>query len=119
MLSVVIPSYNRRESMLALLADLDRQRNVQLELIVVDDCSSDGTPTAIREYFPDVLLLVNKTNGGPAVCRNIGINAAKFDTIVGFDSDVSIPDPNCLEKILNCFEAVSYTHLTLPTIYSV
>jgi GT2 family glycosyltransferase len=104
MISVVIPSYNRRDGMLALLADVFRQEGVEFEVIVVDDCSPDDSAEAIRREFPAVRLFVNETNGGPAVTRNRGIWEAKGELIVGFDSDVTIPDTRLLAKAAACFQ---------------
>lgn len=102
--SVVIPSYNRRDSMLALLTDVFRQEHQNFEVIVVDDQSPDDSVASIRESFPQVRLFVNEANGGPAVSRNRGIHEAKGEIIVGFDSDVTVPDPNCLCKVERHFE---------------
>jgi GT2 family glycosyltransferase len=103
MISVVIPSYNRRDGMLALLADLRRQEGVEFEVIVVDDCSPDDSVEAIRREFPEVKVFVNEKNGGPAVTRNRGIREASGDFIVGFDSDVTLPDSSLLAKTEACF----------------
>jgi GT2 family glycosyltransferase len=99
MLSVVIPSYNRRDGMLALLTDLHRQQEVEFEIVVVDDGSPDDSVQAIRNAFPGVHLLVNDTNAGPSVTRNRGIRKARGEWIVGFDSDVTLPDPTLLARI--------------------
>lgn len=103
MISIVIPSYNRRDCILALLADIFAQSDVEMEVIVVDDCSPDDSVAAIRREFPQVNLLVNEKNGGPAVTRNRGIRAAKGEIVVGFDSDVTIPDRTLLSKVLDRF----------------
>jgi GT2 family glycosyltransferase len=105
MISVIIPSYNRRDCVLALLADVYAQRDVEMEVIVVDDRSPDDSVEAIRREFPQATLLVNERNGGPAVTRNRGIRAAKGDIVVGFDSDVTIPDPLLLAKVEARFRA--------------
>lgn len=104
MISVVIPSFNRRDCMLALLADVFRQKDADFEVIVVDDCSPDDSVEAIRREFPAVRLFVNDLNGGPAVSRNRGIREARGELIVGFDSDVTIPDPTLLAKAAACFQ---------------
>ncbi|HVZ20453.1 MAG TPA: glycosyltransferase family 2 protein, partial [Vicinamibacterales bacterium] len=105
MVSVVVPSYNRRDCMLALLADLHRQEGVAFEVIVVDDGSTDDSVAAIRRAFPSVQLLVNDTNSGPAVTRNRGIRAARGAIIAGFDSDVTLPNPYLLAHIATRFDA--------------
>lgn len=103
MISVVIPSYNRSESMLKLLSDVSKQEGVEFEIIVVDDQSKDNSVEAISGTFPQVRLFVNEQNGGPAVSRNRGIKEAKGDIIVGFDSDVTVPDTHCLKKVEEAF----------------
>ncbi len=106
MFSVVIPSYNRRDCVLALLRDVYAQKGVEMEVIVVDDRSPDDSVAAIRREFPQATLLVNEKNGGPAVTRNHGIRAAKGEIVVGFDSDVTIPDPHLLAKTEARFRAL-------------
>jgi GT2 family glycosyltransferase len=103
MISVVIPSYNRRDCMLALLADVFRQRDIDFEVIVVDDASPDDSVEAIRREFPQVRLLVNSANAGPCVSRNRGIREANGEWIVGFDSDVTLPDSRLLAKLVARF----------------
>lgn len=103
MISVVIPSYNRRDCVLALLSDLYAQQEVEMEVIVVDDCSPDDSVAAILRDFPQATVLVNEKNGGPAVSRNRGILAARGEIVVGFDSDVTVPDRLLLSKVLGRF----------------
>lgn len=102
-ISVVVPSYNRCESILTLLFDIFRQKGVTYEVIVVDDCSRDGSADAIAREFPMVNLIRNETNGGPCVARNRGIRAARAEIVVGFDSDVTVPDTHLLAKVERAF----------------
>lgn len=103
LISVVIPAYNRRDSVLQLLADLYLQQTIMFEVIVVDDCSPDDTVSAIREQYPQTIILRNEHNSGPAVARNRGVSAAKGEFIVGFDSDVTLPDTKLLCKVFDTF----------------
>ncbi len=105
MLSIVIPCYNRRDLVLALLRDVYAQEAADFEVIVVDDRSPDDSVEAIRREFPQTRVLVNDKNSGPAVARNRGVLAAKGEFIVGFDSDVTIPDRQLLKKIAEAFQA--------------
>lgn len=107
MISVVVPSFNRCDCLLRLLGDLRLQEGADFEVIVVDDCSTDGTPVRVRTEFPKVKLLVNETNGGPCVARNRGICEAKGDIIVGLDSDVSLRDSGLLRGIRQAFDLTS------------
>jgi GT2 family glycosyltransferase len=105
MISVVIPSFNRRECILQLLRDLYRQQGVDFEVIVVDDASPDDSVAAIRREFPQVRLFVNDVNAGPCVSRNRGVQAAEGEFIVGLDSDVTVPDRQLLARVLEKFSA--------------
>ncbi|MEA3213059.1 MAG: hypothetical protein QOE70_6116 [Chthoniobacter sp.] len=102
-ISVVIPSYNRRDGVLALLGDVYRQGGIEFEVIVVDDCSPDGSGDAIADHYPQVKLFRNERNGGPCVARNRGIRAASGEFIVGLDSDVRVPDTNLLARTSQTF----------------
>ena len=119
LLSVVIPVYKRCESVMFLLDDIFRQDYSNFEVIVVEDCGNDGTYEAIANRFPQVVLLQNSRNLGPAVSRNRGIIEAQGAIIVGFDSDVTIPDRHILSKIASTFVELPETsgvalHLLTP-----
>lgn len=105
LISIVIPAYNRRDSVLALLADIFQQRHGSYEIIVVDDKSPDDTVAAIQAKYPAVRVLPNAVNCGPAVARNRGIREARGKYIVGFDSDVTVPDRDVLRKVVETFDA--------------
>lgn len=113
MISVVIPSYRRRDGMLALLADVYRQEGVDFEVIVVDDRSPDDSVEAIRREFPQVKLIVNEVNSGPSVTRNRGVREAKGEIVVGFDSDVTLPDAHLLAKVEASFQDPSVTGVAM------
>ena len=104
MISVVIPSYNRRDFLLRLIKDLHLQQGSEYEVIVVDDYSSDGSVEAIRAAYPQVKLIVNNENSGCSITRNRGIRAAQGQIIVGLDSDVTLPDRDLLMKISQTFD---------------
>jgi glycosyltransferase involved in cell wall biosynthesis/GT2 family glycosyltransferase len=104
MISVVIPSFNRCECLRKLLGDVFAQRGPAFEVIVVDDCSADDSAAMVEREFPAATLLRNQRNGGPCVTRNRGIRAARGEIIVGFDSDVSVPDRQLLAKVSAAFK---------------
>lgn len=92
--SFVIAAYNARDTIGRALDSALAQTGVSLEVIVVDDCSSDGTAELVR-YFgdPRVRLIEMETNGGPGAARNVGIDAALGRWIAVLDSDDEIrPD---------------------------
>lgn len=103
LLSVVIPTYQRTDTLLGLLADLQGQAGVSFEIIVVDDCSPDDPRPELQRRFPSVSVLRQAANSGPAVTRNRGIRAARGEIVVGFDNDVRVPDPTTLARIAATF----------------
>ncbi|MDH5218656.1 MAG: glycosyltransferase, partial [Gammaproteobacteria bacterium] len=84
--SVVIPSFNRVETLQRALASVLSQTRVADEVIVVDDGSTDSTAEMIINNFPDVVYLY-QTNRGVSAARNLGITHASSDWIALLDSD--------------------------------
>ncbi len=92
-LSVVIPTFNRRDSLKLTLDGLARQDYpaAQFEVLVISDGSTDGTDDFVRSYAaqaPYRLSLLTQENAGPARARNRGIEAAQGTIIVFVDDDV-------------------------------
>jgi len=87
-ISVVIPALNCRKQLELCLAALARSERRPDEVIVVDDCSSDGTGDAAREWGATVLR--TSRTSGPAVARNLGAFAARGGVLFFLDADVCI-----------------------------
>ncbi|MBB3891671.1 glycosyltransferase involved in cell wall biosynthesis [Phenylobacterium haematophilum] len=89
LVSVVVPAYNATATLAETLRSALRQTHADLEVIVVDDGSKDGT-RALAESFaaedPRVRV-ISKPNGGVAAARNAGIDAARGDFIAPLDAD--------------------------------
>jgi GT2 family glycosyltransferase/peptidoglycan/xylan/chitin deacetylase (PgdA/CDA1 family) len=97
-LSVVIPTYNRREVALRNVAALDRQTLRDFEAIVVDDGSGDGTAAALRALEPSFpLAVIEQENQGAAAARNTGARAAAGEVLLFLDDDME-PDPGLLAE---------------------
>lgn len=90
-ISVVIPTFNRRHQLGRAITSVLSQEGVDIELVIVDDGSTDGTIEWIAQEFPDprVRVLKNARSKGPAGARNSGILAATGDLIAFLDSDDS------------------------------
>ncbi len=87
--SVVIPAYNGSLTIGATIRSVLSQSEPRLELIVVDDGSSDGTPAIVRSFAaadPRVRLL-EQANQGVAAARNVGIAQASADFVSFLDND--------------------------------
>ena len=86
LVSVVIPTHNRRDLLAEAVASVREQTYDPIEIIVIDDGSSDGTAKMIRERFPRVRL-VRQPHRGVSAARNRGIAEAQGEYIAFLDSD--------------------------------
>jgi glycosyltransferase involved in cell wall biosynthesis len=103
-LSVLIATYNRKEILLKTLAAYQAQsaRSEILEVLVLDDGSTDGTPEAMAEFrahneFP--VRYFQLTHRGLAAVRNFGIREAKGKLILFGDDDI-LPTPSLVAEHL-------------------
>lgn len=87
MISVVIPLYNKSNSIKNTLESVLSQSFQEFEIIVVDDGSTDGSADVVREIEDDRIKLIRKENGGVCSARNKGIQEAKYDYIALLDAD--------------------------------
>ncbi|MCE5300449.1 MAG: glycosyltransferase [Spirochaetia bacterium] len=105
-LSIVIPAYNRKKDLLALLDSLLKQKydREKVEIIVSDDGSTDGTGDALKPLMKrhKELKYVYQKNAGPSAARNNGIRVAAGRIIGLLDSDV-IADKNLIRSVLSEF----------------
>ncbi|WP_257666572.1 glycosyltransferase family 2 protein [Parapedobacter tibetensis] len=96
--SVIIPSYNRGYLITKTLESVRHQTYKNIEIIVIDDGSTDNSKEVISAYISrngnnsDIKYIQQRNSGAPAA-RNNGLNSAKGDYIVFFDSDdLMLPD---------------------------
>lgn len=88
LVTAIIPTHNRAEIIPISLESVIRQTHRNLEIIVVDDSSSDNTETVVKSIQdPRVTYLRHSKNRGGAAARNTGIDAANGDFIAFLDSD--------------------------------
>ena len=88
-ISAVISTWNKRDAVLANVAALKAGRRVPDEIVVVDNCSRDGTAAALRAAHPDVVLVVMPHDRkGACETFNIGFRTATGDAIAIMDDDV-------------------------------
>ncbi len=87
LVSVVIPAYNSAKCLPDAIQSVRAQNWPELEIIIVDDGSTDNTLLLLDELAGDDLHVLHQTNAGPATARNTGIEAARGDWIAFLDAD--------------------------------
>ncbi len=93
MISIIIPTHNRIVSLKQCIDSIVSQYYEGLEIIIIDDCSSDGTGAWLKEQFtshPFVQIILNAKNEGVNYSRNRGIELASKPYILFIDSDDSM-----------------------------
>jgi glycosyltransferase involved in cell wall biosynthesis len=103
--SVIIPTYNRKGSLLRTLDSLRQQTypSDRLEVIIVDDGSTDGTEEIAAEAFPFALLYFWQRNQGDAAARNFGARQSQADFLVFLDDDI-LAEPGYLTHLIHAHE---------------
>jgi GT2 family glycosyltransferase len=86
-LSVVIPAFNAASTIRSAVASTLRQTLPVLEVIVVDDGSTDATAQIVGAQSDPRVHLISQANGGPSAARNAGIAAARGEWVAFLDSD--------------------------------
>lgn len=90
LISVIMPAYNAERTISQAIYSVLKQTYKKLELIVIDDCSSDGTAEVVRKYMAKdhrVRLLQNQKNYGISLTRKKGAENANGEWLALLDSD--------------------------------
>lgn len=98
--TIVIPVYNAESSLPRLCQSIKRQTLAPLEVLFIDDCSTDGSRKWLEETVrshPTWQLLYNQKNSGVSASRNLGIRKAHGTHLLFLDADDWI-EPTLLEK---------------------
>ncbi len=85
--SCIIPVRDRKEMVLKAVESVLYQADADIEIIVVDDGSRDGSGREVKRHFPQVRLLKTSTTLGPGPARNLGARAASGRVLMFLDSD--------------------------------
>ena len=87
-ISVVIPTYNRGQTLSKAIDSVLSQSHDYVQLIIIDDASTDHTLDILNSYDASYMdIICNQSNLGPSACRNLGIHNSKHRFIAFLDSD--------------------------------
>ena len=98
--SVVIPLYNKEQSISSSIESVLNQVHKDFELIIVNDGSTDKSLQVVQGYDDKRINIVTQRNQGVSVARNLGAELAQYDYLVFIDAD-DMWDPNFLETVSN------------------
>ncbi len=107
--SVIIPAFNAREHVSTAIESARVQTETSLEIMVVDDASTDDTAEVVRRAAaadPRIRLIRNRENQGPGASRNTAIDASQGEWIVLLDADDSMV-PRRIETLIALAEHAS------------
>lgn len=121
MISVIIPVYNQAEKLKQTLKSIEKQTCEDLEVILVNDGSTDHTQQVIEEHVPPmkergmkIRVFVHNTNKGAPAARNKGYRASAGEYLFFCDAD-AVLKPHALEKMLNTLEQVPDAGYVYPS----
>jgi GT2 family glycosyltransferase len=120
LVSIVIPTHNRREMVKKLIKSIFSSTYKNLEIIVVDDASSDETSEFIKKSFPkskNLIIIKNKNNLFTAASRNVGLKKSTGELIFFIDDD-NILDKRAIEELVKIFNNNNLVGEAGPVNYS-
>jgi glycosyltransferase involved in cell wall biosynthesis len=117
LVSIIVPTYNRAHLIKRALESIFRQTYANLELIIIDDGSTDDTEFVIaaytnKSYFP--VRYYKKNNGGCASARNMGVSLATGDALAFLDSDDELL-PNAIGELVRTMEETGADFVYSPS----
>lgn len=103
-ISVLILTWNRRAELALALRSVVQQDMADVEIVVVDSASSDGTQAMLREQFPQVKVVRLPYNLGVIGGRNVGIANCRGELIFFLDDDAMLLRPDALQRVYTAFQ---------------
>lgn len=102
-ISVVIVTWNRASELQRCVASLEAVRTPDLEVLVVDNASTDGTVAGVRDAHPGVRLLAAPENRGTSDTRNAAARLSRGEFLWFLDSDAALVDPRLPARLVDAF----------------
>lgn len=105
-LSVIIVTHNSRVFLPSLLDSLSEQKRVSIEIIVVDNNSSDDTVDVLSKKYKHVTILQRNSDHGFSAANNLGAANASSDMLLFLNPDISLIKPDDLYKLLEKYKSL-------------
>ncbi|NWK06324.1 glycosyltransferase family 2 protein [Marine Group I thaumarchaeote] len=102
LVSVIVLNYNAGELLLNCIESIKKSTYKNLEIILVDNISTDKSQKICKEKYPDIKLIQNDENFGYCEGNNIGIREAKGDYIIILNPD-TIVESNWIEELISAY----------------
>ena len=115
LISTIVLNWNGRAYLPSCLQSIKRQTYSNIEMILVDNASTDDSVEAVRNCFSDLRLVLNPKNIGYGEGNNRGIREARGKFVFLLNSDTEIGD-DCVELLWRCIETDQAIGVTTPKI---
>jgi len=103
LISIIIVNYNSGDLLTECVESITRSKYRNIEIVVVDNASYDGSHTRCVEKFPDINLIESEKNLGYCEGNNVGMKNAKGKFLVILNPDTTV-DPNWIGELLAAFQ---------------
>jgi len=91
LVSIVSVNYNQAEVTCALIESLNKISYPNIEIIIIDNHSTEDDPSVIKEKYPGIVYIENPINYGFAAGNNFGLMRARGDYVMLLNNDVEVP----------------------------
>jgi len=116
LVSVVIPTHNRVKKLIRLLNSVKNSDYREIEIIVVDDASTDGTYETVKRKFPLIKIIRNEKKRLVSGCRNHGMKNSIGNFIFVLDDD-NVLDKECIGNLVSVLSNHSNVCVVAPLMY--
>lgn len=111
--TVMIVTRNRRDELRLAVASALRQSG-GVEVLVISDGSTDGTPEMVKSEFPDARLIAHADSRGLVVRRNEGVAASRSNIVVSIDDDAVLTAPDIVAETVAAFDSERIGAVAIP-----
>jgi glycosyltransferase involved in cell wall biosynthesis len=112
--TIVVTTRDRKDELRRMLRSALEQSAPDLEILVIDDGSSDGTSAMVRDEFPTVRIDRTEESLGLIEQRNRGAELASAPIVVSLDDDAVLPSPDTIEQTLRDFDHPRIGAVAIP-----